>query len=75
MKLAGRVRGLLEMMNEADRASEAHIRWDNYAKLPGWNVSVPLFDGSISMGALFHSISPMKYIVKAIKIEIVLGLC
>lgn len=49
MKLAGRVRGLLEMMNEADRASEAHIRWDNYAKLPGLNVSVPLFDGSISM--------------------------
>lgn len=48
MKLAGRVRGLLEMMNEADRASEAHVRWDNYAKLPGWNVSVPLFDGSIS---------------------------
>ncbi|KAK2843155.1 hypothetical protein Q7C36_011370 [Tachysurus vachellii] len=40
MKLAGRVMGLLEMMNEADRASEAHIRWDNYAKLPGWNVSL-----------------------------------
>lgn len=50
MKLASRVRGLLEMMNEADRASEAHIHWDNYAKLPGWNVSVPLFDGSISTG-------------------------
>lgn len=50
MKLAGSVRGLLEMMNEVE-LTQARVRWDNYAKLPGLNLSAGLFDGSISMGA------------------------
>lgn len=58
------------MMNEAEIATQANIQWDNYSKalrLKSVLKELGGFDDSISMGML------MKYIVKPIKIEIVLG--